>query len=226
MFTWLRAAALSCLLLATGTAGGFADDRATQPGPTAPTPAPAADTVNTGQLMIPGPLEEKTLGDPQAPVTVVEYVSMTCPHCARFATDTFPAFKAKYIDTGKAFYILREFPLDQLALVAIAGARCAPGDKFFEIVERLFREQQDWAFVNQPAPALISRLADEGLTKEQFTTCLNDSTLIQNIMNVEDRASKAFGVEGTPTFFFNGQRHVGELTMAQADALMEPLLKP
>ncbi len=124
--------------------------------------------------MVPGPLSEKTLGDPAAPVTVVEYASMTCPHCARFANDTFDAFKTKYIDTGKAFYILREFPLDQLALVAIVGARCAPEDKFFPIVEKLFREQNDWAFVDKPAPALIARLADEGAERGQFRACIAD----------------------------------------------------
>ena len=187
---------------------------------------PAPEAANTAQLMVPGPLAEKTLGDPKAPVTVVEYASMTCPHCARFHNETFDAFKAKYIDTGRVFFVLREFPLDQLALVAIMAARCAPDDKFFPIVARLFREQNDWAFVDNPGPALMQRLKQEGFTDETFNTCISDKTLVEGIIGVEKRAEETFGVDRTPTFFFNGRKHTGEMTIAQAEALMEPLLKP
>jgi protein-disulfide isomerase len=210
-------AVLLGLLALAGTA--FGAER--QTGATGPAP----EAANTAQLMVPGPLAEKTLGDPKAPVTVVEYASMTCPHCARFHNETFEAFRAKYIDTGKVFFVLREFPLDQLALVAIMAARCAPVDKFFPIVARLFREQESWAFVDNPGPALMARLLQEGFTDATFNACIGDKVLVEGIIGVEKRAEETFGVSGTPTFFFNGQKHTGEMTIAQADALMEPLLK-
>ncbi len=194
----------------------------------APAAALAAEDaqVDVTQLMAASPLGDMALGDPSAPVTVVEYASLTCSHCGRFYQTTFDAFKAKYIDTGKVYFVLREFPLDQLALVAVMGARCAEEKEFFPIVDQLFREQKDWAFVEKPGDALLARLAQHGVDEADFKACLGKDGLVKNILAVQEKGEKTFGVSGTPTFFFNGMRHVGEMTMAQIDAMIEPLLKP
>jgi protein-disulfide isomerase len=221
----LRSAAVVLCLLGLAGTTAFGAERQTDGTTPAPAPAPVP-TVNTAQLMVPGPLGEKTLGDPKAPVTVIEYVSMTCPHCARFANETFDAFKTKYIDTGKVFYVLREYPLDQLALVAIMAARCAPDDKFFPLIAQLFRDQNKWAFVENPGPALLSELQQVGITEAAFKECIANDKLVEGVIGVEKQANETFGVKGTPTFFFNGVAHTGEMTIAEVDALVEPLLQP
>ena len=188
-----------------------------------PADPPNAD-LDVTELMKPTVLGDKVMGDANAPVTMIEYASLTCPHCAAFANDVFPAVKAKYIDTGKIRYILREFPLDQLALAAIMGARCAPADQFFPLVELLFREQKDWAFVNNPGPALVERLTKHGLGEDAFMKCLEDKDLQDKVIAVEDEANAKFGVDGTPAFFFNGQKHGGEMTIEEIDAMVAPML--
>ena len=133
---------------------------------TASVPAGAQEAaVDVKELMAPGPLAEMTLGDPAAPVTVVEYASLTCPHCARFHTEVLPEFKKKYIDTGKVYFVFREFPLDQLSLAAFMLARCAAPGGYFPMVELLFTRQQEWAFVENPAPAL-----DEARSRKRAST--------------------------------------------------------
>src|SRR4051794_918445 len=120
-------------------------------------PAAAQDygpAVDVPQLMMPGPLGEKGLGSPSAPVTVIEYASMTCPHCQRFHAETFPVLKTKYIDTGKVYFILREFPLDALAFAAFMVARCS-GDHYFDVIDTLFDHQEEWAFVADPVAAMV-----------------------------------------------------------------------
>jgi protein-disulfide isomerase len=194
---------------------------AQQPAPAEP---PKAE-LDVTALMKPTVLGDRVMGDAKAPVTIIEYASLTCPHCAAFANDVFPQVKAKYIDTGKIRYILREFPLDQLALAAVMGARCAPEDKFFPLVETLFREQKDWAFIDNPGPALIARLAKHGLPEAAFMKCLEDRDLQQKILDIEDEANTKFGVDGTPAFFFNGVAHGGEISLDELDQLIAPMLK-
>src|SRR5262249_60111293 len=114
-----------------------------------------AQSAAEAELMQPGPLGDEVLGDEKAPVTVIEYASMTCPHCAHFALTTFPQLKEKYIDTGKVKYILREFPFDPVAAGAFMLARCAGGkDKYYAMVDLLFRTQATWAGESPPAPML------------------------------------------------------------------------
>ena len=115
-------------------------------------------------------------------MTIVEYVSMTCSHCANFHDATFAALKTNYIDTGKVHYVLREYPIDPLAFGAIMAARCAPGDQYFPIVQALFRNQRRWAFVDQPAPALIAELEPFGFTQDSFAACLKKDDLAQKII--------------------------------------------
>jgi protein-disulfide isomerase len=179
--------------------------------------APAAladgEKFDTNALAVAGQLGDKSLGDLKAPVTVIEYASMTCSHCARFATTVFKPFKEKYVDTGKVHYIFREFPLDPLAAAAFALARCAPEDKYFPMVDVMFQTQDSWAFVDDPGPALYKVVAPMGFTENAFNQCLSDQKTADAIAWVHDRAEKDFGVRGTPAFFINGTRYDGEMTL-------------
>jgi protein-disulfide isomerase len=184
----------------------------------------AQERVDVAALMEPSPLGEKTLGDPNAPVTVIEYASMTCSHCQNFHETTFDAFKAKYIDTGKVFFVFREFPLDPLAAGAIMLARCAPNDRYFEMVDLLFNKQREWAFVDDPVSALLDLSKQTGFTEDTFRACLTNQELLDGVNVVRDRAAEKFGVNATPTFFINGEKHAGALTLEQMDQILQPLL--
>ncbi|MBN8996746.1 MAG: DsbA family protein [Rhizobiales bacterium] len=179
----------------------------------APSAYADGEKYDTNALAVAGQLGDKSLGDPNAPVTVIEYASMTCTHCARFATTVFKDFKAKYVDTGKVHFIFREFPLDPLAAAAFQLARCAPEDKYFPMVDVMFQTQQSWAFVDDPGPALYKVVAPMGFTENSFNSCLDDKSKSEAIAWVHDRAEKDFGVQGTPAFFINGTRYDGEMTM-------------
>src|SRR5687767_1651717 len=122
-------------------------------------------------LMEPGPLPEQSLGKDDAPVTVIEYASMTCGHCAQFHNNTYPEFKKRYVDTGKVRYILREFPLDPLAAGAFMLARCAGKDKYFPLVETLFQQQRQWV-VQKPLEPLFAIARQAGFTQQTFDACL------------------------------------------------------
>ena len=183
-----------------------------------------AAPISIMRLMAPTALPDMTLGQPTAPVTVVEYSSMTCSHCGNFDKTVFDTLKTDYIDTGKVYFVFREYPLDDLAFAAAIAARCAPKDKFFAIIDALFRTQNDWAFVKNPGPALVAELAPFGFTQDSFAACLKKSDIASGISEIAQRASKEFGVDGTPTFFINGEAHVGEMDVAAMKALLDPLL--
>lgn len=177
-------------------------------------------SVSVMALATPGPLGDRTLGDPKAPVTVIEYASMTCSHCARFHNETFAAFKAKYIDTGKVHFIFREYPLDGLAAATFMVARCAPEPEYFDLVGLLFETQKDWAFVPDPLSGLATVLGPKGFDKAKIEACAKDQAILDHVLAVRDRADKNFAITGTPTFFFNGERHSGALTIEQVDQIM------
>ena len=139
------------------------------------------ETVDLQELMTPEPLTEQVLGSDHAPVTIVEYASLTCDHCQAFHTPTFPTLKEKYIDTGKVRFILREFPLDPLATTAVMLARCAPGNSYLVVVDLLFTLQREWAFAPQPRDALLSILKHVGFTEQTFRACLADQKLLDDI---------------------------------------------
>ncbi len=185
-----------------------------------------AQAVSPVELMAPGPLPDIAVGEANAPVTVVEYASMTCSHCATFHTTAYPALKSKYIDTGKVRYILREFPLDDLAAGAFMLARCAPQDKHYPLIEALFQEQKNWAFVQNPVPALFKIAKDKaGFTEQTFEQCLSNQKLVDDIAATRKRAAEKFGVNSTPTFFINGKIYRGALTVDEIDKQIQPLLK-
>jgi protein-disulfide isomerase len=184
-----------------------------------------AQSVNSAKLLEPGPLPEKVFGKPDAPVTVIEYASLSCGHCINFHVNTWPAFKAKYVDTGKVRFVLREFPLDPAATAGFMLARCAGDDKWYAMVDMLYRSKETWGHASNPAEALLQVSRQAGFTTESFNACLSDQKLFENVRAVYERAAKEFGVNSTPTFFVNGQRHVGALTLEQFDKILEPLLR-
>src|SRR6202521_311811 len=178
----------------------------------------AAQTFSVLELEAKGPLDDIPLGSPTAPVTIIEYASMTCPHCAAFANGVFPKLKEKYIDTGKVRFIMREYPLDQLAAAAFMLARCAGPDKYYPLIETLFQQQQKWA-VRQPIPPLLAIAKQAGFTQKSFEECLNDTALLNKIQQERDIGSNKFKVEATPTFFINGQRYSGGISIEDLDKL-------
>lgn len=180
--------------------------------------------VPMDQLMAPQALPDLWLGDPKAPVTIVEYASLTCSHCAHFTIRTLPKLKTDYIDKGKVRYTLREFPLDPLAAAAAMLARCS-GDKREAVVELLFQTQSSWAFGKNPLEALTSTLKQTGMGQSAFEACLNDDALFKKIDAQRTSAQTKFNITATPTFFINGAKHAGDIPPDDLDALLAPYFK-
>jgi protein-disulfide isomerase len=175
-------------------------------------------------LMVAGPLGERSLGNPSAPVTVIEYASMTCSHCAAFHETTYTPFKEKYIDSGKVHFIFREFPLDAVAASAFMLARCVPEERYFPVVDILFHQQRNWAFSENPRQALLNIVKQAGFTQESFETCLTNQEILDGVNWVKTRGSEEFDVTSTPTFFINGKKKSGALSLETLDQEIEPLL--
>jgi protein-disulfide isomerase len=186
----------------------------------------AADTNPSPEdLAHAGPGGDIMIGSDKAPVTVIEYASMTCPHCAHFEETTLPELKKRYIDTGKVRYVMREFPLDALAAAGFMLARCAGPDKYETVVETLFAKQADWAMVQKPIPPLMAIAKQFGFTEESFNTCLANQQVLDDIQAVRDHAVNKLGVNSTPTFFINGKRFVGDLSIEVMAKQIDPYLK-
>jgi protein-disulfide isomerase len=186
-----------------------------------------ADAVPVGELMKPDKLPDMIMGSDKAPVTVIEYASMTCPHCAHFNEVTFPEIKKRYIDTGKVRYIFREFPLDSLAAAAFMLARCAAdtdSTKYFALVDTLFRQQRTWA-VEKPLAPLLTIAKQAGFTQQTFDACLANQTVLDGIESMRQRAVSAFKVQSTPTFFINGTAYPGALEIDEMAKLIDAQVK-
>jgi protein-disulfide isomerase len=168
--------------------------------------------------------EDVVLGSDKAPVTIVEYASMSCPHCAHFSETTFKELKRRYIDTGKVLYILREFPLDPLGAAGFMLARCAGKDKYMAVVEALFAKQRDW-LVPEPAAPLKDIAREFGFTDQSFAQCLANQEASERMNTARDYAAQKLGIEATPTFFVNGKKLVGDLTIETLAKEIDPYLK-
>ncbi len=179
---------------------------------------------STAELMETGVLPDQILGKADAPVTVIEYASMTCGHCATFHNNTYPEFKKRYVDTGKVKYILREFPLDPLAAGAFMLARCAGKDKYYPLVETLFQQQRNWV-VQKPIEPLFAIAKQAGFTQQTFDACLQDQKMLDAIEWVRARGADKFKVNSTPTFFINGKIFKGALSIEDMAKAIDPLLK-
>jgi len=180
-------------------------------------------SVDVTKLMVPPPLGDRVLGNPDAKVTMIEYASATCPHCAHFSNNTFPKLKAEYIDTGKVKFIFREFPFDDLALAAFMLARCAPKDKYFPMIEVLYEQQEKWTH-NDPKAELFKIAKLAGFTEESFNACLKNTELAKGIIQGRDKAEKDFGVNSTPTFFINGKILQGNEPIEQFRSMLDAAL--
>jgi protein-disulfide isomerase len=187
--------------------------------------APEPDrTMDMATVLKPGPLPELAMGDPSG-IPVVEYGSLTCPHCAVFSRDVFPELKKDYIDTGKVRFIFREFSRNPLDVAAFVLARCIGDDKAFAAIELLFAQQDKWAFVDKPLEPLIAAMRPTGLTKDQAMACLKDQTKADAIVAIGKRATDEIKMTGTPTFVIDGKVFGGELSIDQLRAILDPLIK-
>ncbi len=184
-----------------------------------------AQTVAQAELLKAGPLGEQAMGSDKAPVTIIEYASMTCSHCAHFTLTTFPQLKEKYIDTGKVRFIFREFPFDPIAAGAFMLARCAPEDKYFDMAGLFFETQEAWHVSENQTDALFGVVKQAGFTRESFETCLKDQTLLDGITATRSRASDKFKVNATPTFFINGKRADRFQSIPDVDQTLSALVK-
>ena len=184
----------------------------------APAAVAAAAVPETG-------LADIAIGRPDAPVTVVAYASLTCPHCAAFAIKVLPEIKAKYIDTGTMRFVSRDFPLDPLAAAAAMLTHCVDGAKAFALVETLFATQSQWAAGPGDANAKLFEVARRaGFTQDSFDACLKDQALLDRLTAARAQASATLGIDATPTFIVNGQRVTGIDTVEDLDKVVAPLL--
>ena len=182
---------------------------------------------NATDVAKPQSLPDMALGPADAKVTIVEYASMTCPHCAAFNDQVFPKIKSEFIDTGKVRYVFREFPLDIKAAAGSMLSRCiANGDpnKYFAVTDLLFKSQNDWVMKNTTES--LTRIGKQaGLTQQQVEECLKDQALLDKIAADQKYASEVLKVDSTPTFFVNGERIKGETSIEEFEKKINPLLK-
>ena len=184
-----------------------------------------ADSV--ADVSKPQSLPDMALGPKDASVTIVEYASMTCPHCAAFNDNVFPKIKAAYIDTNKIRYVFREFPLDIKAAAGSMLSRCIAKDdpaKYFAVTDILFKSQADWVMKN--TTETLTRIGKQaGLSQSQVETCLKDQKLLDKIVADQKYASEVLKVDSTPTFFINGEKIKGETSFEEFDKRIKALLK-
>jgi protein-disulfide isomerase len=223
----IAAAGVTGAMLPRLTHPAQADSAATTQTPAA-AGAPASGADLQAELAKPGPDGDIVLGSDKAPVTIVEYASMTCPHCAHFSDTTFPELKKRYIDTGKVRFIFREFPFDKVAAAAFMLARCAGkdggSDRYMAVVETLFAKQDQWA-VNEPRAPLENIAKQFGFTDDTFKACLTNQKVLDDIEAVRNRAVEKLGVNSTPTFFVNGKKLVGDVPIDALTKEIDPYLK-
>ena len=183
---------------------------------------PAANAQNLPKLSI--LIGERILGDPKAPVTLTEYASLTCTHCAAFHQGPLMEIKKDYIDTGKARLIYKDFPLDQIAEAGSMLARCASTERYFPLIQLLFSSQAKWARASNPSTALaqIGRLA--GISQKSFEACMSNRELYKSIIDARTTASKTKSVRSTPTLFLNDRMVLGELTAARLRVMIDDAL--
>jgi len=184
-------------------------------------PAFAADKVDLSDLLTPED-NDMTMGKDDAKVTVVEYASASCPHCAAFYKDVFPKIKADYIDTGKIKFLFREFPHNQQALAAFMLARCSPKEKYFPLIDVFFKTQEAW--VPNAHDGLLNIMKQSGMSEADFDACLKNQDVAKGIIATREKASTKYGVDGIPTIFINGKVFTGEASYDDLKKTIDPLL--
>jgi len=203
-----------CLWLLAGSVilAGCGSDSPTTPS----SPAPLA---NVAEL-----LGERSMGSGSAPVTIVLYSSLTCPHCATFHELTWPLIKSTYVDTGNARLVYRDFPLDSTAIAAASLARCAGTSRFFEALDILYERQSSWSSAGDPRAAMKQLLAPLGITSEQMNACLASTELQNGIAQMRQDGQTKDGVTAVPTFIINGRKLVGALPFTSFDEVIKQAL--
>ena len=201
--------ALATLML-IGSAPTLAENKLVEP----PSPSGKVSDLNLTA-------EEYAMGPADAKVVLVEYASLTCPHCARFHTTVLPLIKKEFVDTGKVRYIYRDFPLDRLALGAAMVARCAGRDNFFGFIDTFYAAQGQWSRASNPISALSNLAKLGGMSQTKFEACLKDSEAQNIILQQRLEASNEFKLESTPTVFVNGERYGGGMTLDQMRTLLK-----
>lgn len=182
--------------------------------------APVPDSA----LAIPGPLKERSVGNINAPVKIIEYASMTCPHCASFHNNTYHAFKAKYVDTGKVLFALRPFPLNTLDSAVSLLARCSPEDNYYNVIDKLFKTQSHWVSAADPYDSVQKIAFQVGYTEQSVEKCSQNQEVIDGVNAIRKHGIEVLKVSATPTFFINGRKYSGALTLGQLDAEIAKLL--
>ena len=168
--------------------------------------------------------QEQILGKPDAPVTIIEYASLTCSHCAQFHNEVLPKLKERYIAPGKVRLIYRDFPLDQTALAAATLAHCAGPERYFSMLEVLFETQSNWARAEDPIAALKQLGKLGGLTDQAMDACLADETLTNGILQGRLAGENEYKIGSTPTFIIDGKAYPGSRDVEEFAKLIEPLL--
>lgn len=180
-----------------------------------PSPALAAAGDAAKELAVQP--SDRILGKADAPITIIEYASLTCPHCAHFDVTVLPKLKEKWIDTGKAKLILRDYPLDEPALRAAMVARCAPADRFYPLIDTFFAQQEQWVTSRDYRAALEKLVKLGGMSEKEFKACISDKKLEDQVAQSRLTASQQLGVDATPTFFINGKKFDGAPTVEAFD---------
>lgn len=187
--------------------------------------AAEGDMVDEAKLLAPvGNIPDKVQGNPDAPVTVIEYASPTCPHCATFHNTVYEPFKAAYIDTGKVKYILRPFVRNVLDAAIFMLAEAAGETNHHNVISTYFRTQGEWGVSEAPRDAIYTIATQLGFTKESFDAALTNQDLFTGMEAMREQALNEFGLQGTPTFYVNGKTLSGDKTLEQLAAEIDPLV--
>jgi protein-disulfide isomerase len=210
---WRKAAAGVALLVALACAG--CGDGSSSPTTPSPTPTPTTPFPPMSAM-----LAEKSVGSASAPVTMIEYSSLTCSHCGDFHAATYPLIKSAYIDTGRVRFVYRDYPLNEAAIAGSMVARCS-GDNFFATLDALYKAQGSWASASDYKAALKTVVAPLGITANDVDACLALTDLRAGIQAIKADGTQTHGINGTPTFVINGQKVLGARPFADFSAIID-----
>ena len=192
--------------------------------PNSPPPAVAVAATPDKTALLGLQATDHVLGDPKAPVTIIEYASLTCSHCAHFHVMVLPELKKKYLDTGKARLIYRDYPLDQVAAKASQLAECAGNERYFAVLDMMFRGQAQWVAAADPIAEVAKSLRIAGMGDNEVKACLANEAVANGVV-ADFRGGETLGVTSTPTLFINGMQYRGSRSIEDLDGVIGKLIK-